>query len=129
MVAFLLDYIDPYFSILLRLPIAGKYKDMGVVVCGKIESGFISLVAAAKGTAGLGAVGKSEVVLMPARKEVSVLSIFADKEETEMAYTGENVEVKLKGQRHESKSSSLINIWICLMIRYDQFCEKEKNVS
>ena len=59
---------------------------MGVVICGKIESGYISTTK-----------GKSEMLLMPTRKEVGVLSIFADKEETDIAYTGENVEVKLKG--------------------------------
>ena len=87
----LLQYIDALPKIKrtdgpLRLPVAGKYKDMGVVVCGKIESGYIDR-------------NKSDLVMMPLRKEVSVLSIFADKEETDIAYTGENVEVKLKGKR------------------------------
>ena len=101
----LLNFIDALPKIKrtdgpLRLPVAGKYKDMGVVVCGKIESGYIDRL-------------KSDLVMMPLRKEVSILSIFADKEETDVAYTGENVEVKLKG----------MIVSLEMMIRF------EKNIS
>jgi peptide chain release factor subunit 3 len=95
----LLGHIDYLPKILradgpLRLPVAGKYKDMGVVVCGKIESGFLAK--------------NSNLIMMPIKKEVSTISIFTDKEETEMSYTGENVELKLKGVEEEEVSTGFV---------------------
>jgi len=67
----------------LRMPIIEKYKDMGTVVLGKIESGMIKL--------------NDKFVLMPNKVKVEVTNIYCEDDETDSAICGENVKVKLKG--------------------------------
>ncbi|XP_043945116.1 eukaryotic peptide chain release factor GTP-binding subunit ERF3A isoform X2 [Protopterus annectens] len=71
----------------IRLPIVDKYKDMGTVVLGKLESGSIC-----KG---------QQLVMMPNKHTVEVLGILSDDVETEEVLPGENLKIRLKGIEEE----------------------------
>ncbi|XP_056390807.1 eukaryotic peptide chain release factor GTP-binding subunit ERF3A isoform X2 [Hyla sarda] len=71
----------------VRLPIVDKYKDMGTVVLGKLESGSIC-----KG---------QQLVMMPNKHTVEVLSLLSDEVETELVAPGENLKLRLKGIEEE----------------------------
>uniref|UniRef100_A0A8C3N2B3 Tr-type G domain-containing protein n=1 Tax=Geospiza parvula TaxID=87175 RepID=A0A8C3N2B3_GEOPR len=71
----------------IRLPIVDKYKDMGTVVLGKLESGSIC-----KG---------QQLVMMPNKHNVEVLGILSDDVETESVTPGENLKIRLKGIEEE----------------------------
>uniref|UniRef100_A0A4W4G543 Tr-type G domain-containing protein n=1 Tax=Electrophorus electricus TaxID=8005 RepID=A0A4W4G543_ELEEL len=71
----------------VRLPIVDKYKDMGTVVLGKLESGSISKA--------------QQLVMMPNRHTVEVLSLLSDDVETDDAGPGENLKLRLKGIEEE----------------------------
>lgn len=71
----------------IRLPIVDKYKDMGTVVLGKLESGCISKA--------------QQLMMMPNRHTVEVLSILSDDVETDDATPGENLKLRLKGIEEE----------------------------
>lgn len=71
----------------VRLPIVDKYKDMGTVVLGKLESGSISKA--------------QQLVMMPNRHTVEVLSLLSDDVETDDAAPGENLKLRLKGIEEE----------------------------
>ncbi|XP_077305027.1 eukaryotic peptide chain release factor GTP-binding subunit ERF3A isoform X1 [Lithobates pipiens] len=71
----------------VRLPIVDKYKDMGTVVLGKLESGSIC-----KG---------QQLVMMPNKHNVEVLGILSDEVETELVAPGENLKIRLKGIEEE----------------------------
>ncbi|XP_051824877.1 eukaryotic peptide chain release factor GTP-binding subunit ERF3A-like [Antechinus flavipes] len=71
----------------IRLPIVDKYKDMGTVVLGKLESGSIC-----KG---------QQLVMMPNKHTVEVLGILSDDVETDSAAPGENLKIRLKGIEEE----------------------------
>lgn len=64
------------------MPIVDKYKDMGTVVMGKVESGQIR-----KG---------QNLLVMPNRTAVSVDQMWSDDEEVSLIGPGENVKIKLK---------------------------------
>lgn len=64
------------------MPIVDKYKDMGTVVMGKVESGTVK-----KG---------QNLLVMPNRTSVSVDQIWSDDEEVSAVGPGENVKIKLK---------------------------------
>lgn len=64
------------------MPIVDKYKDMGTVVMGKVESG-----CAKKG---------QNLLVMPNRTQVSIDQIWSDDEEVTAVFGGENVKIKLK---------------------------------
>uniref|UniRef100_UPI0035901439 eukaryotic peptide chain release factor GTP-binding subunit ERF3A-like isoform X2 n=1 Tax=Myxine glutinosa TaxID=7769 RepID=UPI0035901439 len=70
-----------------RLPIVDKYRDMGTVVLGKLESGSI-----AKG---------QHLVMMPNKHTVEVLSMLSDEVETDLVGPGENLKLRLKGIEEE----------------------------
>ncbi|RWS25926.1 Eukaryotic peptide chain release factor GTP-binding subunit ERF3A-like protein [Leptotrombidium deliense] len=95
-----LDYIDqlPSFSRHIegpfRMPVIDKYKDMGSVVRGKVESGNCR-----KG---------SQLMLMPNRKAVEVLQLLSDENEVNQVNSGENVTIKLKGVEEEEVSSGFV---------------------
>ncbi|CAN0315599.1 unnamed protein product [Lampetra fluviatilis] len=72
---------------LIRIPIVDKYKDMGTVVLGKLESGSI--------------VKGQHLVMMPNKHNVEVLSLLSDEVETEAAGPGENLKLRLKGIEEE----------------------------
>uniref|UniRef100_A0AAY4C1Q1 Tr-type G domain-containing protein n=1 Tax=Denticeps clupeoides TaxID=299321 RepID=A0AAY4C1Q1_9TELE len=71
----------------VRLPIVDKYKDMGTVILGKLESGSISKT--------------QQLVMMPNRHTVEVLSLLSDDVETDDAGPGENLKLRLKGIEEE----------------------------
>uniref|UniRef100_A0A8C8YR43 G1 to S phase transition 1 n=1 Tax=Prolemur simus TaxID=1328070 RepID=A0A8C8YR43_PROSS len=71
----------------IRLPIVDKYKDMGTVVLGKLESGSIC-----KG---------QQLVMMPNKHNVEVLGILSDDVETDTVAPGENLKIRLKGIEEE----------------------------
>ncbi|KAK2829692.1 hypothetical protein Q7C36_017682 [Tachysurus vachellii] len=71
----------------VRLPIVDKYKDMGTVILGKLESGCISKA--------------QQLVMMPNRHTVEVLSLLSDDVETDDAGPGENLKLRLKGIEEE----------------------------
>ncbi|XP_051570258.1 eukaryotic peptide chain release factor GTP-binding subunit ERF3A-like isoform X1 [Myxocyprinus asiaticus] len=71
----------------VRLPIVDKYKDMGTVVLGKLESGSISKA--------------QQLVMMPNRHTVEVLILLSDDVETDDAGPGENLKLRLKGIEEE----------------------------
>ncbi|KAF3853304.1 hypothetical protein F7725_013992 [Dissostichus mawsoni] len=71
----------------VRLPIVDKYKDMGTVILGKLESGCISKA--------------QQLIMMPNRHTVEVLSLLSDDVETDDATPGENLKLRLKGIEEE----------------------------
>ncbi|TWW81542.1 Eukaryotic peptide chain release factor GTP-binding subunit ERF3A [Takifugu flavidus] len=71
----------------VRLPIVDKYKDMGTVILGKLESGSISKA--------------QQLTMMPNRHTVEVLTLLSDDVETDDAAPGENLKLRLKGIEEE----------------------------
>lgn len=78
----------------LRMPIIDKYKDMGTVVMGKIESGTIR--------------EGDGLLVMPNKAHVKVLSINSDETRVRTAGPGENVRVKLSGIEEEDILSGFV---------------------
>lgn len=76
------------------MPIVDKYKDMGTVVFGKIESGSTQRGA--------------QLLLMPNRKHVEVLQIWSDEEEVGQVSSGENVKIKLKGVEEDEVTAGFV---------------------
>ncbi|ERM93945.1 hypothetical protein AMTRI_Chr12g272070 [Amborella trichopoda] len=71
----------------LRIPIIDKFKDMGTVIMGKIESGSIC--------------EGDNLLIMPNKAQVKVLAIFCDENRVRSAGPGENVRVRLSGIEEE----------------------------
>jgi peptide chain release factor subunit 3 len=97
----LLEYLDSMTGIdrkndsALLMPINDKFKEMGTVVSGKIESGRIR-----KG---------QNVIIMPNKLVCEVASILEDQdEEIKAAACGSNVKVKLKGVEEEDISNGSV---------------------
>ncbi|CAN6460830.1 unnamed protein product [Victoria cruziana] len=67
----------------LRMPIIDKFKDMGTVVMGKIESGSIR--------------EGDNLLLMPNKASVKVLGLYCDENKVRRSGPGENVRVRLSG--------------------------------
>ncbi|KAH8241448.1 hypothetical protein KR026_003947 [Drosophila bipectinata] len=76
------------------MPIVDKYKDMGTVVMGKVESG-----TARKG---------QNLLVMPNRTSVAVDQLFSDDYEVTSVGPGENVKIKLKGIEEEDVSPGFV---------------------
>lgn len=76
------------------MPIVDKYKDMGTVLMGKVESG-----TAKKGT---------NLLVMPNRTQVSVDQLWSDDEEVTAVGPGENVKIKVKGIEEEDVSPGFV---------------------
>lgn len=76
--------VDRKINASLMMPISEKYKDMGTIVVGKIESGHLK-----KG---------DNLVLMPNRTAVEVAAIYSEvEEELDVAISGDNVRIRLRG--------------------------------
>ena len=72
----------------LMLPIAAKYKDMGTIIEGKIESGHLR-----KG---------QSLVLMPNKVPVDVTAVYGEsEEEVQGAVSGDQVRLRIKGVEEE----------------------------
>lgn len=76
------------------MPIVDKYKDMGTVLMGKVESGL-----AKKGI---------NLLVMPNRTQVSVDQLWSDDEEVTAVGPGENVKIKVKGIEEEDVSPGFV---------------------
>lgn len=76
------------------MPISEKYKDMGTVVAGKIESGVIK-----KGQTAL---------VMPNKNLVEILAVYDEDTEIPSAQCGDNVRLKLKGVEDEDISVGFV---------------------
>jgi len=76
------------------MPVVEKYKDMGTVVMGKVESGEVK-----KG---------HSLLLMPNRTPVVVDQLWSDEEEVTSVGPGENIKVKLKGIEEEDVSPGFV---------------------
>lgn len=83
-----IDFIDQLPSVTRKadgpfiMPIVDKYKDMGTVVMGKVESGTVR-----KG---------QNLLVMPNRTQVAVDQLWSDDFEVTAVSPGENIKVKLK---------------------------------
>lgn len=76
------------------MPLVDKYKDMGTVVLGKVESGTVS--------------NGARLLLMPNRKQVEVLQLWTDEDEVDQISAGQNVKVKLKGIEEEEVTPGFV---------------------
>jgi len=72
----------------LMMPVSEKYKDMGTIIVGKIESGHLR-----KG---------DSLILMPNRDSVEISAIYTEmEEEVPQAMCGDNVRLRLRGVEDE----------------------------
>ncbi|TFY77994.1 hypothetical protein EWM64_g6019 [Hericium alpestre] len=79
----------------LMMPISEKYKDLGTVAVGKIESGHVR-----KG---------DSLTLMPNRVSVEVAAMYNEMEdEVNMAVSGDNVRIRLRGVDDEDLSPGFV---------------------
>ncbi|KAL0004201.1 hypothetical protein SO802_011762 [Lithocarpus litseifolius] len=79
------------------MPIIEKFKDMGIVVMGKVESGSVC--------------DGDSMVVMPKKAHVKVLAVLCD--EVKRAGPGENVRVRLSGVEEEDILSGFVLPSIC----------------
>uniref|UniRef100_A0A0B7AFN9 Tr-type G domain-containing protein n=1 Tax=Arion vulgaris TaxID=1028688 RepID=A0A0B7AFN9_9EUPU len=96
----LLEYLDSLPPIsralesAIRLPVADRYKDMGTIILGKIESGVVT--------------ANQKLVMMPNKAVVKVMNIVSDEEDSEDAMPGENVRLKISGAEEEDVSPGFV---------------------
>ncbi|KAJ6360511.1 hypothetical protein OIU77_004512 [Salix suchowensis] len=77
-----------------RMPIIDKFKDMGTVVMGKVESGSV--------TEG------DSLLVMPNKTQVKVLAVYCDENKARYAGPGENVRIRLSGIDDEDILSGFV---------------------
>lgn len=77
-----------------RMPIVDKYKDMGTIVMGKLESGKVAK--------------NDTLMLMPNSTQVQVSDILIDDEEVDSADCGDNVKLKLRNVEEEDVSAGFV---------------------
>ncbi|KAJ7283684.1 P-loop containing nucleoside triphosphate hydrolase protein [Mycena rebaudengoi] len=83
--------VDRKVNAPLMMPVAEKYKDMGTIVVGKVESGHMR-----KG---------DSLILMPNKDHVEVAAIYNEmEEEVNTALCGDNVRIRLRGVEDEDIS-------------------------
>ncbi|CAM6081939.1 unnamed protein product [Calypogeia fissa] len=92
-----------------RMPLIDKFKDMGTVVMGKIESGSVR-----RG---------DNLMIMPNKAVVKVMTIYRDNDEVGYAKPGENLRIRLSGVEEEDISSgfvlSSVNRPIAAVLEFD----------
>ncbi|KAF5387642.1 hypothetical protein D9615_000384 [Tricholomella constricta] len=87
--------VDRKLNAPLMMPISEKYKDMGTVIVGKVESGLLRK--------------NDHLVLMPNKDEVEVTAIYNEMEaEVPQALCGDNVRVRLRGVEDEDISPGFV---------------------
>jgi len=87
--------VDRKINAPLMMPVSEKYKDMGTVVVGKIESGHLK-----KG---------DNLILMPNKTSVDVAAIYSEmEEELDIALCGDNVRIRLRGIEDEDISPGFV---------------------
>ncbi|KAJ3223411.1 translation termination factor GTPase eRF3 [Clydaea vesicula] len=89
-----IDLKDRKFDGPLMMPIADKFKEMGTVVTGKIESGTVKR-------------GQT-VLIMPNKKMAEVLAIFSEDSEVQAARSGDNIRIRLKNVEEEDVLSGFV---------------------
>ncbi|XP_031092941.1 eukaryotic peptide chain release factor GTP-binding subunit ERF3A isoform X1 [Ipomoea triloba] len=83
-----------------RMPIIDKFKDMGTVVMGKVESGSIR--------------EGDNLLVMPNKAPVKVLAIFIDEDRVRQAGPGENLRVRVSGVEEEDILSGFV---LCSVVK------------
>lgn len=78
----------------VRLPIVDKYKDMGLMVFGKLEAGEI--------------IRGQTYTLMPNKQMIKVVQILTDDIEVDQCTAGENVKLKIDGVEEDDISSGFV---------------------
>ncbi|GKV50126.1 hypothetical protein SLEP1_g56838 [Rubroshorea leprosula] len=76
------------------MPIIDKFKDMGTVVMGKVESGTMH--------------EGDSLLVMPNKAQVKALAIYCDEDKAIRAGPGENLQVKLSGFEEEDILSGFV---------------------
>lgn len=89
-----LPKIQRLLDVPLRMPISDKYKDMGTVVFGKLQSGHVK-----KG---------QKLIVMPNKQRVTVDGISIEEDEVDIAFSGDNVRIKLKDVEEEQLQSGYV---------------------
>jgi peptide chain release factor subunit 3 len=91
----IMPMVDRKVDAPLMIPITEKYKDMGTIVVGKVESGHIR---------------KSDILtLMPNKDEVEVAAIYNELEdEVNIALCGDNIRIRLRGVDDEDVSPGFV---------------------
>lgn len=77
-----------------RMPIIDKFKDMGTVVMGKVESGSVS--------------EGNNLLLMPNKAQVKVLAVYIDEDKVRCAGPGENLRIRLSGIEEDDILSGFV---------------------
>ncbi|XP_002280982.1 uncharacterized protein LOC100249117 [Vitis vinifera] len=77
-----------------RMPIIDKFKDMGTVVMGKVESGSVR--------------EGDSLLVMPNKVQVKVFAVYCDENKVKLAGPGENVRVRLSGIEEEDIISGFV---------------------
>jgi peptide chain release factor subunit 3 len=97
----LLEYLDSMQSLErkikapLMMPIGGKFKDMGTIIEGKLESGSVR-----KGVS---------AVIMPNKTAVEILGVYTEAdEEMAVATSGDQIRLRLKGVEEEEISVGFV---------------------
>lgn len=78
----------------VRVPVVDRYKDMGTIVIGKVESGNLAK--------------NQTLCLMPNKVPVKIMQLWSDDIEAEAANAGENVKIKLTGIEEEDVSPGFV---------------------
>ncbi|KAK7049546.1 translation termination factor GTPase eRF3 [Paramarasmius palmivorus] len=87
--------VDRKINAPLMMPVSEKYKDMGTIIVGKIESGHLR-----KG---------DELLLMPNKDIVEITAIYSEMEdELEHAVCGDNVRLRIRGVDDEDISPGFV---------------------
>ncbi|KAH9824685.1 P-loop containing nucleoside triphosphate hydrolase protein [Melampsora americana] len=90
-----MQLLDRKYNAPLMMPVSEKYKDMGTVVVGKLESGRV--------------VKGASVLMMPNKTSVEVSAIYNEMEdEVPRALCGDNVRIRLKGIEDEDVSPGFV---------------------
>ncbi|GAB2230076.1 hypothetical protein Droror1_Dr00014332 [Drosera rotundifolia] len=82
-----------------RMPIIDKFKDMGTVAMGKVESGSVR-----EGDA---------LLVMPIKVQVKVLAVYFDENKVRCAGPGENLRVRISGLEEDDILSDFVLSSIC----------------
>ena len=87
--------VDRKITAPLMMPISEKYKDMGTIVVGKVESGLLRK--------------NDTLLMMPNKTEVQVAAVYNEMEdEVDRAICGDNVRIRLRGVDDEDISPGFV---------------------
>ncbi len=87
--------VDRKLNAPVMIPVSEKYKDMGTIVVGKVESGLFH-----KG---------DTLLMMPNKQEIEVAAIYNEmEEEIPQAICGDNVRIRLRGVDDEEISPGFV---------------------